>query len=241
MPRTRAEHLGPQAVHVWQAVLDGPSPSVVRLGTWLSADERARADRFRRQADQRRFIVARSTLRAILASYLGVPPAGVPFAYGAQGKPRVSEDRLRFNVSHAHELMLVAVACTREVGIDVEYVRPIAEADRIAERMFSPRERETLRCLPASERLPSFFRAWTLKEAYLKALGEGLSGPLHTVGVPLLTNSGGPVACGGWWFCAFSPRPGYQAALAVEGGECQWWLGTWKWGAQPPSACVDQA
>jgi 4'-phosphopantetheinyl transferase len=166
--------------------------------------------------------------------YLSLEPEAVRFAYGPQGKPRLAhasaDARLRFNVSHAHGLLLVAVACAREVGVDVEYVRPIPEADRIAERMFSLQERERLHRLPDSERLPAFFTAWTLKEAYVKGLGHGL-----------LMNDAAPSRSGAWWSCAFSPRPGYQAALAVQGQECQWWLGTWTWGAQPRSLCVDQA
>lgn len=227
MRRREADDLGRDAVHVWQAALDGRRPAAVRLGAWLSADERARADAFRSADDQRRFIVGRGTLRAILGHYLSLPPEAVRFAYGPQGKPRLAhasaQAALRFNVSHAHELVLVAVACAREVGVDVEYLRPIPEADRIAERMFSPEERETLRRLPASERLPAFFTTWTLKEAYLKALGDGL-----------LSNRAHPSRLVGWWSCAFSPRPGYQAALAAEGQKGQWWLGTWTWGTQPP-------
>jgi 4'-phosphopantetheinyl transferase len=106
-------------------------------------------------------------------------------------------------------------------------VRPIAEADRIAERVFSSLERETLRSLPASERLTAFFTCWTLEEAYAKGLSQGLSLRLNAFDVPL--RPGDASRSSGRWLQAFSPRPGYQAALAAEGLKCEWQRRTWSW------------
>jgi 4'-phosphopantetheinyl transferase len=217
-------------VDVWQAVLDRPDEALERLNESLSVDERARADRFRFELDRRRFVAGRGVLRAILSGYLAVPPATLRFEYSAHGKPRLAapfaSEALRFNVSHSRGLALVAVTNGREVGIDVEYVHPILEADRIAESLFAPGEWAELRSLPPPQRLEAFFICWTLKEAHVKARGEGLSVQLDAFEVSpwlrralrLPEHRGSVVGLeADWWLRAFSPRRGFQAALALEG------------------------
>ena len=238
-PAPAALRLGRDEVHVWRATLDqAPSQTGIFLRT-LAADERARAERFYFQSDRARFIVARGILRAILGGYLERAPESLSFCYGSRGKPALSpdssQDAIRFNLSHSGNSALYAVTLAREVGVDLELMRPRLSAERLAERFFSPREIDTLHTLPANLRRHAFFLAWTRKEAYIKARGEGLALPLKQFDVSLIP--GEPAALLGaerdpqevarWRLQELAPGPGYVAALAVEGHG--WSLCCWDW------------
>lgn len=200
-----------------------------RLEQTLSDDERRRAGRYYFQSDCEHFIVARGVLRSILSSYLGVEAHELRFGYGAYGKPSLmlpsDAADLRFNLSHAGGLALYAVTRDRAIGIDLEYLRADMECMQIAARFFSPREHAMLCALPAAARLEAFFTCWTRKEAYIKARGEGMALPLDQFDVSL--TPGEPAQLLGvrrdlddpglWSLQGFSPRPGYIAAVAVEG------------------------
>lgn len=226
--------LAPEAVHVWMASLDAlPAEEML---VRLSADERARAERFCFEADRRRFVAGRGLLRGLLGLYLDVDPRGLRFAYGRRGKPSLATaDRLRFNVAHSGGLALLAFARDRELGVDIERERPLPEANAIAERYFSAREGAELRRLPETERAGGFFRCWTRKEAFIKATGEGLSQPLDAFDVSfasgeparLLRVEGRPEEGGRWWLQDLAPAPGFAGALAVEGRPAD--LAGWKW------------
>lgn len=144
----------------------------------LSEGERARAARFHFAADRDRFVASHAAQRGILASYLGVEASSLVFGEGAQGKPFLNAPAhgrsLRFSLSHSGDLALLAVSSGREVGVDVERVRPRADLAAFVARYFSPREREALARIPSDDRLRAFYEIWTLKEAYLKACGDGL-------------------------------------------------------------------
>jgi 4'-phosphopantetheinyl transferase len=177
---------------------------------------------------RRRFVICRTTLRAILGHYLGRPPAELTFAQGPHGKPYLNavhtSGYIQFNVSHSHELALVAVSARRELGVDLERVRPVDDMDGIVARFFAPAERLAFDRLPPGDRLSTFYRYWTLKEAYLKASGVGLSRALADVDVirgessPLCLPdaSGTPHE---WRGRTLAPAAGYCGALVVEGGE----------------------
>ena len=200
-------------VQVVVARLD-PGPQKARaLARLLSQAERSRAARFRFERERRRFIVARATLRELLAERLDVPPESIEFVYAREGKPALAErfarSGWRFNLSHCGELAVYAFSRAREVGVDVEAVHAIAEADAIAARVFSRREHQAYRAAAASERPLAFFRGWTRKEAFVKALGGGLSMPLAELDV-----ADAPLR--GWSVESFSPEPGFIGALAVQ-------------------------
>jgi 4'-phosphopantetheinyl transferase len=133
---------------------------------------------------------------------------------------------LRFNMSHSGDIAVYALSSRREVGVDVEEIRPLADADTIAERFFSRREHAEYRALPPGDRPLGFFQCWTRKEAFIKALGEGLSHPLDSFdvslapGLPakLLYVRPGPGIKPSWRLQSFSPAPGFVAAIAAE--EC---------------------
>ncbi len=170
-------------LHVWQISLDQPAERVAEFRSLLATDEQARADRFHFERDRRRYIVARGGLRSIISRYLDVPPEKLAFGYGPQGKPYLSRSNssrpLQFNLAHSHELALYAFTRTCAVGIDIEYVqRRVTDIDQLAERFFSANERALYRALPIAARREAFFRCWTRKEAFIKAIGEGLSHPL---------------------------------------------------------------
>ena len=218
-------------VHVWHASLSVDRPSQDELLGTLSPDERARAERFHFERGRDRFITGRGLLRAILARYLARPPEALRFDYSLHGKPRLSGsdgDRLRFNVSHSHDLALYAITEDRELGVDVERIEPRLEKG-IAERFFSPGEVAALRALPAEVQSEAFFACWTRKEAYVKAKGEGLSFGLDQFEVSLapgepaalLRTIADPDEACRWSLRELAPEPGYAAAVAVEGRDVE--------------------
>jgi len=210
--------------------LDPPPQALAELATWLSDAERARAARFRFHRDCRRFIVARARLRQLLAERLDVPPESVELGYGKQGKPelgkRFAHTGWRFNVAHSDDVAVYALSAGHEVGIDVEAIRTIDEADAIAARLFSRREHAVYLSLPPQDKALGFFHCWTRKEAVVKALGNGLSMPLDQFDVSLMPGEparllGVAGARGdgcGWRLESFSPLPGFIAAVASHPG-----------------------
>lgn len=223
-------------VDVFAFPLDPATPRLSALATSLSADERERAARYRFANDRRAFVACRGTVREILGRHLAIPAAAVRFRYGPNGKPvfEPGEQELAFNVSHSGELGLCAVARGGVVGVDVERVRELPDA-LIAARFFSPVEHAALSALDAEIQATAFFAAWTRKEAFLKALGEGVSYPLDRFEVSLgpaepaelrrVDGDAGPAHR--WCLFALDPAPGYAAALVAESPVSA--LGRWTW------------
>jgi 4'-phosphopantetheinyl transferase len=224
---------------VWCAPLDPPEESVHRFRELLSPDEVARVDRFRFDRDRRRSTVARGVLRTLLGGYLGEDPRRIAFRYESHGKPALAgppaERGIRFNVSHSGEIALFAFTLGRELGVDVELVHSMEDAEQIAKSFFSAAENAAFRSLPRELRDEAFFNCWTRKEAYIKAVGEGLSFPLHVFDVSLvpgepacLLDSRDPEQAERWSLCGLpDPAPGYKAALVVEGSG--WEVACWRW------------
>jgi 4'-phosphopantetheinyl transferase len=225
-------------VHVWRARTPGQPADLASLEQVLTADERARAAAFRREEDRARFVLGRGLLRVLLGRYTHQPAAGIGFTSNSHGKPMLvsgpGDDRLEFSVSHSGEWVLVALARGRAVGVDVERVRPQYDWQRVAESFFAPGESAALAALPPAERLDSFFRCWVRKEAYVKALGKGLSASLRDFEVSLapgeparlLRRGGEDPEARSWSLEELSLGPGYAAGLAVEG---QASLSCWDW------------
>lgn len=190
-------------ITVVYAALDVPEARLATLSRHLSEDERARASRFAFARDRLRFVTARGLLRELLGATLGEPPAALRFRYGKRGKPSLDGHDLRFNLSHSYGRAAYVLSPTREVGIDLERIRPVERAERIAERLFSAHERDALRGLDAKAREHAFFKAWTRREAYGKATGAGLA-----------ADAAGQAD---WTTRTLEPAPGFVAALAVQG------------------------
>lgn len=230
--------LEPDEVHVWRARLEGRAAEVGDLERLLSPNERARADRFHFLKDREQFILARGTLRRLLSRYLGTEPERLPFRTTPYGKPflppEAGGDTLRFNLSHAGGLALYAVTLGRELGIDIEAIRPRVVQESVAERFFAPAEVAALRSLPPDQQPEAFFACWTRKEAYIKAKGEGLSIPLASFEVSLLPGEPAalhrtetdPEEAARWSLTTLDAGAGYAAALAVEGHD--WRLRCWE-------------
>lgn len=223
-------------IHVWRADLNLPPEQIETLATTLSADESDRANRFCFDKDRNNFIAARGILRSLLGTYLNLPPSQLEFIYSDRGKPSLSVDipgSLSFNLSHSNGLALYAVTSTSSIGIDIEYLRPMSDAVQLAKRFFSPREYEAIARLSPPEQQGAFFKAWTAKEAYLKATGIGLSGGLEKVEVSLdsrealklLSIDGDCCLAGSWSLYSVLLDPDYLAALAVENNS--WNLSYW--------------
>jgi 4'-phosphopantetheinyl transferase len=225
---------------VWLASLDLGAEAVERLARLLSDEDQERAARFHFRRDAIRFVVSRAALRMILGECLGVEPREVGFSYDPRGKPELAVpfDRagLRFNVSHSASLGLYAVTGQRRVGVDIERLRALPDLEAIAERTFSLHERQALRQLPPAQRHEGFFNCWTRKEAYVKAIGEGLSHPLERFTVSLAPGAsarlehveGDPGEAGRWTLEALAPDPGYAAAIAIEGQPSRLICLTWQ-------------
>jgi 4'-phosphopantetheinyl transferase len=232
-------------VHIWRAALDVPESQVRSLWYTLTADECQRAERYVFARDRTHFVVARGLLRVLLGRYLGQDPPHLRFIYGPHGKPALATDTgggaLRFNVSHSHGLALYAITRGREVGVDVERIRPEVAQEQIAEHFFSPREITRLRALPTPLQATAFFACWTRKEAYIKAKGEGLALPLDQFDVSLvpgepaalLRAAWDPQEAARWSLQDLAPAPGYRAAVAVAGQD--WRLTCW----DGPAAYLD--
>ncbi|MCI0394240.1 MAG: 4'-phosphopantetheinyl transferase superfamily protein [Chloroflexi bacterium] len=217
--------LGPAEVHVWRAWLEQPDNLFDQLARTLSEDERARAARFKFEKDRRAYTIARGVLRALLGRYLGRRPEEVGFIYTPHNKPLLAEaSPLSFNLSHSHQLALLAFTLDRLVGVDVEYVRAMPDAAGLAERFFSPAEYAAWRAVPAEQQPLAFFNCWTRKEAFVKALGEGLTHPLDQFDVSLapgeaarlLAVAGSRAEAARWSLAAFTPAFHYAAAVAVQ-------------------------
>ncbi len=210
-------------VHIWLADLSYRADALGHVARILSEDERERATRFHFPQDAGRWTVSRAVLRSILGHYLGVDASAVRFGAGPWGKPELTADfrrhLLEFSASRSEGLGLYAVARNRRVGVDIERLRPLPDLAAIAAQVFSPREQRALEELPAAERDAAFFDCWTRKEAYLKALGEGLG---HEVAQD---DSAEP---GRWSISPLAPAPGYAAALALEGPPSKLFCAQWR-------------
>ena len=236
VPRVRPT-LKVDEVHVWAASLEQPAATVRALESLLSLRELNRAERFRNERDRRRYVVAHGILRRVLASYRQADPRTLRFTIGENGKPALSDERgttaLCFNLSHTEDLALIAVTLGREIGVDVERVRPISELDSIVESYFTSRERDTLRAMESTARRDAFYRCWTRKESYAKATGGDLSIALG--GFDTMLSSGpadlpalrAPRDASGWNLYELLPADGYVGAVAIDGPVSR--LLSWRW------------
>jgi 4'-phosphopantetheinyl transferase len=230
--------LGEGSIHVFCSTLDVPAKRREALARTLSLDEQQRAERFHFERDRQRFVVGRGTLREILGCLLEVDPAGLSFSYGKYGKPRLAGTAaargLCFNVAHSDSMALYAIA-DREIGVDVEHIRPVAEAEQVALRFFAPRERSCYQSLPPERRLEAFFNCWTRKEAYLKALGAGLRDWLAEIEVSLapgeparlLAVPGDLQSPMRWLLHALAPAADYVGAVAFQSADPR--VSCWHW------------
>ena len=228
----------PDEVHLWLVRLEAKDLGLEDLRETLSKDEQTKARRFRFERHRRRYVACRGILRKLIGGYLRQEPSHIRFRYEPKGKPVLdqgSTEGLQFNLSHSEGVALLALTRHREIGVDVEFVRPISDTKQIAERFFSKHERADLRSLASEDQTAAFFNCWTRKEAYLKALGEGISRGLDQFCVSLvpgkpatlLSVQWDPKEVERWSMLSLRPTPDYIAALVVEGKD--WKPRYWQW------------
>jgi len=211
-------------IHVWLAELNPPKNDLVSLQASLSDDELDRANRFVQPIHCDRFIAARGILRQFLARYLNLKPHKVIFDANAFGKPFVKQ-AIFFNVAHSHDYALFAFSRNCELGIDIECIDPKVDCLNLAKRFFSQREQDELEKLNPEQQQQGFFNAWTRKEAFIKAVGKGLSFPLDKFSVSLVPGQPFEIirvddeqlADQHWTTFAFESVPGYASALVSTG------------------------
>ncbi len=221
-PAATHPRLGEGEAHAWRLALPPVAPDL----SLLSAEERARAGRFRFEEDRSRYAATRAALRRLLGRYLGADPGGLAFAAGPHGKPHLAGapgERLRFNVSHSGGLALLAFALDREIGVDVEAHAGRASVEELLPAVCTPREQAALRAMDPAGRREAFLGLWTGKEAVLKALGSGLAVaptclelwplPWRTAGAVRVAGSSG----GAFHAWPLDAGPGASAALACGG------------------------
>lgn len=212
--------LGPRELHVWAVPLHGDPEPYAAL---LCKAEVQRLERFRFADHRRRYQIGHGALRTILGGYLDKDPRDFEFAQGPRGKPYLAEAGPFFNLSHSGKLALIGVSMV-ELGLDCEKVRHLESLGEIARKHFSESEFAALDALQGDARELAFYRCWTRKEAYIKAVGDGLQLPLDSFRVTLLPgepaallSASDPAAIHRWAFHHFEPAEGYAGALAVNG------------------------
>ena len=226
-PRATPE-LADNDIHVWRASLTRDQATLRSFESTLADDERARAERFIFESDRDHFVAAHGFLRNLLGRYLHCPPKTAVFTYGPHGKPFVtshgSEPHVCFNLSHSRGVALVAIGYKRQIGIDIELIRPEFAGDEIAKRYFSTKEIDELGKLPVELRTEGFFLCWTRKEAYVKARGDGLHVPLDTFSVSVSPDAPATLSSADesrWRIESFVPslvsEPEYVASVVAEG------------------------
>lgn len=215
-----------EEIHVFRAEVAGQPQNWRReILSILTDEERARHARFLREEDASLFALCRGMLRLVLARRLGASPRALSFEKGPFGKPRLADARhaaLRFNVTHSGGVALVALAVEREVGVDIEAVRPIEDLEDLARSTFSELEWQAIAAAP--DKTAVFFAIWARKEAVVKALGLGLSLPLDVFDVEprpaapgaLLASRDAALSASRWIMHELPPMHGYASALAVE-------------------------
>ncbi|MCW5253527.1 4'-phosphopantetheinyl transferase family protein [Streptomyces sp. SHP 1-2] len=210
------------SVEVWRFPLDLPAPEVERLAGVLDARERKRLAGLRDPVHRRRFAVSHARTRLVLGERLGVPPALVRLRFGPHGKPfpdgGTGAGRWHFSLSHSGDLAVLALCEGREVGVDVEEVRPERDAVRFAARWFPPDESAWVAGGEEPDRVRRCLRLWTRKEACVKAAGgrlvRGLGLPVGTGPRPRVVH--GPPGFPGTWTVADLPAgPAHVGAVAL--------------------------
>ena len=223
-PVSRA--LAAHGVDVWTIDLDRSDAEQKSCAQVLSKDELARAEAFRVATARRAFLVARHSLRSILAEYVRCEPSTVCFVYGKFGKPQLSPSHhstdLTFNLSHSSDVAVLAIGRGRRIGADVELIRAVPEAEGIAARYFAPGERSLLAATAAPQYQKSFFQIWTHKEAVLKATGEGIGRGLSELDIGNHLSPARADECrthfadANWMISELSLGESYVGAVAVE-------------------------
>ncbi len=219
--------------HVWLTSSDFAPVHMEYLTHVLTEKERENAGRFHFEIDRRRYIIAHFFLRSLLGAYTNNLPEQLVFSAGPYGKPYLLQHadnhtrenfKLFFNLSHSHDMIILALTLEGEIGADIEYMRPIGDIDSIAQQFFSPEEYTNLVSLPEEQKIAAFYTCWSRKEAVIKASGLGLAMPLDSFSVSLQANTSRQTVCvftdgapqSRWNVYSLPPVQDYAVALALR-------------------------
>jgi 4'-phosphopantetheinyl transferase len=241
LPRPKDRSLEENEVHVWLANLELEIYAMSKFLRDLSLTERARAQNLRFEHDRRRFVIAKGLLRNLLAGYLSVAPNEIQFSLGQSGKPEIADRQqhrqspLHFNQAHSGHLGIYVLSRKRRVGVDIEEIRPFPDMEQLAPMIFSKQEMEAFHSLGDDEKQNAFFSTWTHKEAFVKAIGKGLTVPLSHFDVSrvhgnlarIVQNHQHPALPLEWFVKDLSISAQFSAAVCVEGEG--WKLQCLKW------------
>jgi 4'-phosphopantetheinyl transferase len=214
-----------RTIHIWSVRTTAPDAIVSEFQSLVSPDEQTQATRFCFTHLRSSFVLARGALRLLLGAYLDAAPTGIQLLRGPKGKPSLpAPARIQFNTSHSGALATFGFALDCEIGVDVEHFRPIPDMQEIASRFFSEEEASEIISVPASEREHAFFLCWTRKEAYIKAIGLGLSTPLDGFVVSVRPDERARLihvahdikAASAWTLTSLDLGPQYVAAIAYR-------------------------
>jgi len=218
--------LGRNEVHAWIVDLRADPGEICRYAGWLSADEHVRARQLRRSQDRNRFVVRRGKLREALGEYLDQAPGQLRFAQSRHGKPHLVAPAadIRFSVSHSDDVTVFGFAFGQDLGVDIERIRNDSNVHQVAAEFLSAAEQSQLLELKQGCRIEAFYRCWSCKEAFVKALGTGLSHPLRDfdvqvdLSVPacILATRPDATEASRWSLHAFTPMRDYYVAVAVR-------------------------
>lgn len=217
---------GDYDIHVWTAHIDETVPVEELYSPVLSRDEQERVKRFRFVPHRNRYITLHYAIRRILSLYMQIPPRNIMIEKGTYGKPFIKEQPhnqlISFNASSTSNMIAIACAQNRNLGIDIEYVDPKLNIEAIIPSLYSTDEMKQFKLIDNSNRLEHVLRFWTAKEAYVKALGSGLHYPLkditlhlseqNTLYVSQAKNDDPRMA-----IIQFYPANGYIGSLAYDG------------------------
>lgn len=169
-------NLTARQLHLWYIPLHIEVPLSLAFAT-LSIDEQQRAESFKFKKNQRDYILRRFLLRKILSLYSMIEPQAIHFIYNEYQKPYLekNEHHLQFNMSHSHDVAILGIMKNHTIGVDIECLKPMHDIVNIAQEFFSPKEIADFLLLSECDRLEFFYTTWTKKEAFVKAIGEGLS------------------------------------------------------------------
>ncbi len=220
--------LSEMAVHLWVVPLDIEDSTRQQLSHYLSPEEKKRASKFYFEHDRNHYIVARGVLRRLLAHYIDTLPEKIIFAYNEFGKPFVAspttDTPVQFNLSHSDNWAVIGITRLGKIGVDIERVRTSIDPAAIGKRFFASVEVETLLAASEAKRYDIFFSCWTRKEAFIKAVGQGLTFSLQEFAVEpqpdvqypkLLFLKGGDREKSRWKFFSFIPVEGFKGAAAL--------------------------
>ena len=221
--------IGDKEVHLWWGTDEASDEQLSLLSQLLSETERIRAVRYHFPIDRRRFVVRHGVLRSLIGRYLSIDPKQITYHVNGYGKPFIEsssqEISLLFNLSYSNQMVLYAFTRGRRIGVDIEFMKSFPDMDTVAQNFFSSKEIAELNALPTCQRQEAFYKCWTQKEAFVKALGDGLSRRLDQFDVSVIPGTPAELKSTAWdqyeaarWSLkTLTLVPGYTASLAVEG------------------------